>query len=62
MNAVVDRGGQHVFELEQKVTWQGAEAVILAQTVEPSCTIEFADGRRLTVGQSTLKALEETHG
>jgi hypothetical protein len=51
---VFDRGGVHRFAISDEVSWQGQPATVIALTVEPSATIEFQRGDRLTVGQSTL--------
>lgn len=64
---VVDVGGVHTFALGEEVYWpaSGARAKVIALTVEPSVTIEFDTGARITVGQSTLRVVSrpipETH-
>lgn len=48
------RGGTHRFMVLDTVAWQGEIGRVIALTIEPSVTVEFESGRRLTVGQSTL--------
>jgi len=53
-----DVGGPHRFDIGQEVVWPlggGAVGKVIALTAEPSVTVEFADGHRLTVGQSVLR-------
>jgi hypothetical protein len=52
---IIDVGGVHRFDIHDDVSWQGQQAKVIALTVEPSVTIEFPEGRRLTVGQSALR-------
>lgn len=49
-----DVGGEHRFEIGQEVLWQGSRGKVISLTVEPSVSIEFPSGRRLTVGQSVV--------
>jgi hypothetical protein len=55
-----DVGGEHRFELGQRVKWQGIPGVVISLTVEPSVCIEFDGGDRLDVGQSVVEAAPET--
>lgn len=57
--AVFSHGGTHNFNLGEQVYWPGAGATakVIALTVEPSVTIEFDTGARITVGQSALRKL-----
>ena len=52
-------GGSHRFDLGDEVYWGGTRAKVIALTVEPSVTIEFDGGSRLTVGQSVLRSEAE---
>jgi preprotein translocase subunit YajC len=52
-----DVGGTHRFDIGQRVRWVGGGGLtgrIIALTAEPSVTIEFDHGARLTVGQSVV--------
>ena len=58
-DTVVDVGGTHRFSLGEDVYWGGMTGKVIALTVEPSVTLEFDGGGRLTVGQSTLRRKRE---
>jgi hypothetical protein len=57
-----DVGGEHRFEIGQEVHGKFGFARVIALTVEPSATIEFSNGSRLTVGQSALEAVDYPGG
>lgn len=51
------RHGQHdhFFQLDDRVDWWGRKGKVIGLSTEPTVTVEFDGGDRLSVGQSTLK-------